>query len=438
MIQGYRMAGPPPHGEPPKPRPPSASGPCGSGFAALVVAAGRPAWSAPIVVVVATRARGRRRPARVGRPRARASLLQASLLAAALVAAPAGQAAAPVAVRAAPTRFWPAVGWAALGLVVFSSLAICLGRHRRRARADDRRGHRRRREPAGADRRRASCSSSSRRSARSCSSAGFFYGALRTPLPPVLGDADRAASSSARSTRPRGIEAVPLLIVLGIVFCLVREKTGSLYPCIAHARAQQHARLRGPDRRRARHRAPRSGAVMLTATRAGRAVRLAPGARAGVSVTAAAPPAATLPDPPEMPEGADPFPRWPVWYGASGFVIGIGAGHRRRCCCCRRAIGRRHRGASTSTPTTRCPSSSSSRRSSRTSAGSSAPIVLAAKVAPAEARGISASAARGSVPRPAGRSSAIAGLHRPRAALHADPPARERASRSRPATASAR
>jgi membrane protease YdiL (CAAX protease family) len=34
----------------------------------------------------------------------------------------------------------------------------------------------------------------------------------------------------------------------------------------------------------------------------------------------------TLPDPPELPAGADPYPRWPVWFGAAGFVIGVGSG----------------------------------------------------------------------------------------------------------------
>ena len=33
-----------------------------------------------------------------------------------------------------------------------------------------------------------------------------------------------------------------------------------------------------------------------------------------------------LPDPPEFPAGADPFPRWPAWFGAAGFTIGVGAG----------------------------------------------------------------------------------------------------------------
>ena len=33
-----------------------------------------------------------------------------------------------------------------------------------------------------------------------------------------------------------------------------------------------------------------------------------------------------LPDRPEMPEGADPFPRWPAWFAAAGFAMGICAG----------------------------------------------------------------------------------------------------------------
>ena len=35
---------------------------------------------------------------------------------------------------------------------------------------------------------------------------------------------------------------------------------------------------------------------------------------------------APIPALPERPTGADPFPRWPLKYGAYGFVIGIGAG----------------------------------------------------------------------------------------------------------------
>ena len=47
---------------------------------------------------------------------------------------------------------------------------------------------------------------------------------------------------------------------------------------------------------------------------------------AHVNVTAAARPSAALPDPPEMPVGADPFPRWPIWFGVAGYAIGVGAG----------------------------------------------------------------------------------------------------------------
>jgi membrane protease YdiL (CAAX protease family) len=35
---------------------------------------------------------------------------------------------------------------------------------------------------------------------------------------------------------------------------------------------------------------------------------------------------APLPNPPELPAGADPFPRWPAWFGAAGFGIGVAAG----------------------------------------------------------------------------------------------------------------
>ncbi len=33
-----------------------------------------------------------------------------------------------------------------------------------------------------------------------------------------------------------------------------------------------------------------------------------------------------VPDPPELPAGADPYPRWPAWFGAAGFTIGVGSG----------------------------------------------------------------------------------------------------------------
>lgn len=61
---------------------------------------------------------------------------------------------------------------------------------------------------------------------------GFFYRALRTSLP-VWAAAliDGLLFGVIHFTS--GIEAVPVLIVLGVVFCLVFERTGSLYPVIA-------------------------------------------------------------------------------------------------------------------------------------------------------------------------------------------------------------
>jgi uncharacterized protein len=61
---------------------------------------------------------------------------------------------------------------------------------------------------------------------------GFFYRALRTSLPiwaAVLIDGLLFGSIHFTS----GVEAVPPLIVIGIVFCLLFEVTGSLYPPIA-------------------------------------------------------------------------------------------------------------------------------------------------------------------------------------------------------------
>jgi uncharacterized protein len=45
-----------------------------------------------------------------------------------------------------------------------------------------------------------------------------------------------------------------------------------------------------------------------------------------VSATAEAPALAAPPAPPELPEGVDPFPRWPLWYGPLGIAIGFATG----------------------------------------------------------------------------------------------------------------
>ena len=61
---------------------------------------------------------------------------------------------------------------------------------------------------------------------------GFFYRALRGNLP-VWGAAAIAGGVFGFIHIVTGIEAVPVLAMLGVILCLVYEKTGSLYPCIA-------------------------------------------------------------------------------------------------------------------------------------------------------------------------------------------------------------
>jgi membrane protease YdiL (CAAX protease family) len=63
---------------------------------------------------------------------------------------------------------------------------------------------------------------------------GFFYKALRTSLP-VLPAAviDGALFGLIHFTGPDSLTILPILGVLGFVFCLVYERTGSLYPVIA-------------------------------------------------------------------------------------------------------------------------------------------------------------------------------------------------------------
>lgn len=61
---------------------------------------------------------------------------------------------------------------------------------------------------------------------------GFFYGSLRTSLPIWAAAAITAVIFGAIHL-PSGPESVPLLIGLGMVFCLLYERTGTLYSSIA-------------------------------------------------------------------------------------------------------------------------------------------------------------------------------------------------------------
>ena len=63
---------------------------------------------------------------------------------------------------------------------------------------------------------------------------GFFYKALRTSIP-VLPAAliDGLIFGGIHYTGPQSLVMLPILGVLGFMFCLVYERTGSLYPVIA-------------------------------------------------------------------------------------------------------------------------------------------------------------------------------------------------------------
>ncbi len=87
---------------------------------------------------------------------------------------------------------------------------------------------------------------------------GFFYRALRTRLPIVAAAlVDGAIFGVIHYENPDTLVILPVLAALGVIFCLVYEKTGSLFPVIGAPRPQQLPRLRRRDRgmgRGGRHR----------------------------------------------------------------------------------------------------------------------------------------------------------------------------------------
>jgi uncharacterized protein len=230
MIQGYRMAGPPPHGEPPA-APPSRDErgwPPWLGFAALGVVIVASTVLAGVVFSISG-ADADETPAWLDLTTA--AILQGSLLAGALGAAMLFGRVHPWQFGLRPTPFWRALGWSALGLVTFYIAAIAwvavIGEPEQSTAED-----------IGAE-----------ESDLALYAAGFmfifiapvaeeiffrglFYGSLRTrlstgPAAVICGVVFGVIHFGT------GASAVPILIVLGIIFCLVREKTGSLYPCIA-------------------------------------------------------------------------------------------------------------------------------------------------------------------------------------------------------------
>lgn len=128
------------------------------------------------------------------------------------------------------TRFWPAIGWAALGFVSIFAFTIAYGAI---LQPDEQTTL----DALGIDEGRRALVSAAvlvivvAPVAEEFFFRGFFYRALRTSLP-VWAAAliDGLLFGAIHFTS--GVEAVPPLIVLGVVFCLVLERTGSLYPVI--------------------------------------------------------------------------------------------------------------------------------------------------------------------------------------------------------------
>ena len=129
------------------------------------------------------------------------------------------------------TQFWPAVGWTAAAVVCFYVLAaiyVAAVGSPEQSTADD----------IGADNSQLATVGAGvlfvviAPVAEEFFFRGFLYGALRSRLRvPLAALAGGVVFGSLHVFT--GLEAVPLLIAMGVILCLLYERTQSLYPCIA-------------------------------------------------------------------------------------------------------------------------------------------------------------------------------------------------------------
>jgi membrane protease YdiL (CAAX protease family) len=130
-----------------------------------------------------------------------------------------------------PTRLWPALGWAALAFVsfvVFAAVYSAVVDVDEQSTIDD----------LGAEESTLALVASAllvivlAPVVEEFFFRGFMYRALRTRMGVLAAAAvDGGLFGLIHSTS--GVDAVPILVVLGVTFCLVYERTGSLYPVIA-------------------------------------------------------------------------------------------------------------------------------------------------------------------------------------------------------------
>ena len=231
MIQGYRMAGPPPHGEPPAPPPPErdpGAWPPWLGFVTLlaVFLVSNVLYA---FVLAASGAEPDKTPAWLDL--SAAVILQASLIGGALGAAAIVRPLHAWQFGLRPTRYWPAVGWTVLALVGFLTFAVLWA-----TLLDD--PEQTTAEDLGVDESQLALIGAGvmfvlvAPIAEELFFRGFFYGSLRSRLNvPLAAGLNGLVFGLIHATT--GISAVPALILFGVILCLLREKTGSLYPCIA-------------------------------------------------------------------------------------------------------------------------------------------------------------------------------------------------------------
>jgi uncharacterized protein len=226
MIQGYRMAGPPPHGEPPA-APSEREWPPWLGFVTLfgVFVASNVAFA---LVAGISGANLDHTP--VWLDLTGAVILQSSLIGGALIAANSIMRVHPWQFGLRPTRFWRGVGWALLGMVAFyisAAIWVAVIGEPEQSTAED----------IGADESNVALYLAGvlfiwvAPIVEEVFFRGFFYGSLRTKLPTIWAALICGVVFGAIHFGS-GVSAVPILMVLGVIFCLVRERTGSLYPCI--------------------------------------------------------------------------------------------------------------------------------------------------------------------------------------------------------------
>jgi membrane protease YdiL (CAAX protease family) len=131
------------------------------------------------------------------------------------------------------TRFWPAVGWAALGLLAFYLFAILYSA------AVNPDVKQKVTQELGADQGTAGLIAAGvvvivvAPIAEEFFFRGFFYRALRTRMAVPLAAAVDGVVFGAIHIGGSPIAVLPVLAVLGFIFCLVYERTGTLFATIA-------------------------------------------------------------------------------------------------------------------------------------------------------------------------------------------------------------